>query len=288
MIKTTFKHLKYRPSIVARMARIVLPVLDFLLPRFFYQTIYKLLYSLYKINLRFLYFLKFKWYSVFGDDKKKLKVKLTYQLLPYTMGGSKALENAFDLIFSIEKKKLNGAIVECGVAEGGTSAMMAMTSRLYSTIIRDKWLFDSFVGLPEPTKEDYVGGKTGNFVRPLPKGSCLGTIEQVSELMFDKLKFSRDEVFLVKGWFQKTLPITKSKIGKIAILRLDGDWYESTLIPLTNLFDQIVTGGYVIVDDYLTCYGSKKAVDEFLKDRGLKINLIQDGRGGVWFEKNKL
>lgn len=278
----------YNPPFAAKIARLILPIINFLLPKFLYETIYNFLYKSYKIKLRFLYFLKFKWYKVFGDNEIKQKTELTYKFLPYTMGGSKALENAFDIIRFIEKKKIEGSIVECGVAEGGTSAMMAMTSKLYSTRVRDKWLFDSFEGLPDPTEEDYIAGKTGNFIRPLPKGACLGTIEQVSKLMFDKLKFSRDEVYLIKGWFQKTIPIEKSKIGKIAVLRLDGDWYESTLIPLTNLFDQVVLGGYVIVDDYLTCHGSKKAVDEFLEHRNLKISLNQDGRGGVWFEKKSV
>ena len=79
--------------------------------------------------------------------------------------------------------------------------------------------------------------------------------------------------------------VLKKKIGKIVVLRLDGDWYESTIVSLTNLFDLVVTAGYVIVDDYATCYGSKKALDEFLESRGLKIILNEDGRGGVWFEK---
>ena len=162
---------------------------------------------------------------------------------------------------------------------------MAMTNKKFSSVKRIKWLFDSYEGLTEPTKEDYIGNKTGDFIRPLPKGACLGTIDQVSELMFEKLKFSKEEVFLVKGWFQETLPVMKSKIGKIAVLRLDGDWYESTKVPLENLFDQVVVGGFVIIDDYATCYGSKKALDEFLDTRDLKIFLHEDGRGGVWFEK---
>ena len=67
--------------------------------------------------------------------------------------------------------------------------MMAMTNKKFSSVKRIKWLFDSYEGLTEPTKEDYIGNKTGDFIRPLPKGACLGTIDQVSELMFEKLKF---------------------------------------------------------------------------------------------------
>ena len=270
---------------MARLAKTIIPILKFFLSEKFYRIIYNFLYFSYKKCLKFLYFLKFQFFFIFGDDKKKYKTKLTYELLPYTMGGSKALENAFDIVFKAESNKLKGAIVECGVAEGGTSAMMAMTSRNFSSEKRIKWLFDSYEGLPEPTDEDYIGNKTGEFIRPLPKGACLGTIDQVSELMFDKLKFSKEEVSLIKGWFQETLPAMKSKIGKIAVLRLDGDWYESTKVPLENLFDQVVVGGFIIIDDYATCYGSKKALDEFIDTRGLEVFLNEDGRGGVWFEK---
>jgi hypothetical protein len=279
------KEIKYRPSLVGRIARVIIPMLNVMLPKFLYSILYSFLYYLYKKIVKYIYLLKLMWCYVFGNYEKKYKTQLTYLLLPYTMGGPKALENAFDIVIAVEKKKLEGAIVECGVAEGGTSAMMAMTSRKFGSIHRNKWLFDSFEGLPEPTKKDYVGDKLGNFIRPLPKGSCLGTIQQVKELMFNTLKFSKDEIHLVKGWFQKTLPANKKKIGKIVVLRLDGDWYESTIVSLTNLFDLVVTAGYVIVDDYATCYGSKKALDEFLDSRGLKIILNEDGRGGVWFEK---
>jgi len=275
----------YKPSLIARIAKVLIPILKFLLPKKFYKITYDFLYNLYKKTLRLLYFLRFSWHYIFGNHLTKCKMKLTHKLLPYTMGGSRALENAFDIVLKVEVKKLDGAIVECGVAEGGTSAMMAMTNKKFSSVKRIKWLFDSYEGLPEPTEEDYKGNKTGDFIRPLTKGACLGTIDQVSELMFEKLKFSKDEVHLVKGWFQDTLPIMKFKIGKIAVLRLDGDWYESTKVPLENLFDQVAVGGFVIIDDYATCYGSKKAVDEFIEDKGLKIVLNADGRGGAWFEK---
>ena len=85
----------------------------------------------------------------------------------------------------------------------------------------------------------------------------MGTIEQVSELLFDKLNLPKDKITLVKGWFQDTAPANKDKVGQIAILRLDGDWYESTKIPLENFYQNVSSGGCIIIDDYATCYGSK-------------------------------
>ena len=164
--------------------------------------------------------------------------------------------------------------------------MLALTNRTVGTTTRPKWFFDSFEGLPEPTAEDYAeDGRTGEFIRPLPKGACLGTIEQVSELLFDTLELPRSEVHLVKGWFQDTVPAQRKDVGPIAVLRLDGDWYESTKIPLEAFYDQITPGGVVIVDDYATCFGSRKAVDEFRGNRSITAELIPDGRGGAWFRK---
>jgi hypothetical protein len=89
---------------------------------------------------------------------------------------------------------------------------------------------------------------------------------------------------MVKGWFQDTLPVTRAKIGPIAVLRLDGDWYESTKVCFENLFDQVSNNGFVILDDYFSCFGCKKATDEFLAARGKAYPIIPDGRGGAYFQ----
>jgi hypothetical protein len=117
------------------------------------------------------------------------------------------------------------------------------------------------------------------------KGSCLGTIEQVSELLFDHMKLSRDTIHLVKGWFQDTLPVTRKNIGPIALLRVDGDWYDSTKCVLEALFDQVAEGGHILIDDYCSCFGAQKATDEFLESRGIQAKLVPDGRGGASFQK---
>lgn len=279
------QEIEYRPSLAGRLARIFIPFIQKLLPAKLYRIVYDRLYMSYKSILRLNYFLRVILARLSGNREKRLKTELTLQLMPYTMGGWKALENAFAVTALVEQKKIKGALVECGVAEGGTAAMMAVTNRELGTYGRHKWFFDSYEGLPEPTAEDYEGGSAGHFIRPLQKGACLGTIEQVSELMFDKLHFPLNEVHLIKGWFQDTVPIHREEIGPIAVLRLDGDWYESTKIPLENFFDQISAGGFVIIDDYATCFGSHKAVDEFRAARNITTPLRPDGRGGAWFEK---
>ena len=152
---------------------------------------------------------------------------------------------------------------------------------------RKMWLFDSFEGLPSPTGEDYdkTGKATGPHLRPLRKGSCLGAKDQVEELLFLKFGLDRSNVHLVKGWFRDTLPASRERIGPISLLRIDGDWYESTKCCLENLYDQVLPGGCVIIDDYETCFGAKEAVDEFVARRGLSVSLSSDRRGGVLFQK---
>jgi len=278
-------NISYKPSFIVNMARILLPWLQMILPFQVYAILFNFLYSSYKKGLRVFYIIHVLRAKFFGDMKEAIKTSLTFKLLPHTMGGRKALENAFEITALVEEKKIEGALVECGVAKGGTAAMMALTNRELGAIPRTKWFFDSYEGLPEPTVEDYKGEKAGHFVQPLSKGSCLGTLDQVQNLMFDKLLLPRNEVHLVKGWFQDTVPLHRERIGPIAVLRLDGDWYESTKIPLENFYEQVVPGGYVIIDDYATCFGSRMATDEFRIDRNIKSPLHPDGRGGAWFEK---
>jgi O-methyltransferase len=279
-------NLLYKPSPVAKFARILIPILQKILPIFIYRLIYDILYNSYKWIVRKSYFVSLVTVGIFGDSDAKLRVRLTSRLLPYTMGGRKALENAFDMILHVNTKNIPGGLVECGVAEGGTAAMLALANRELGGTVRQKWLFDSYEGLPEPTEEDYINGEVGHFIRPLPKGSCLGTIDQVRELMIDNLGFDKNEFNFVQGWFQDTVPVYKDRIGdSIAILRLDGDWYESTRIPLDNFYDNVSVGGVVIVDDYATCFGSRKALDEFRSERKIESPLQSDGRGGVWFVK---
>ncbi len=275
----------YRPTIIGRVARVILPLLQFMLPASAYKHTYNSLYKFYKSLLRVTYQYHVVRAHLSGDEKKILKAQMTKHLLPFTMGGHKALENAFEVISLAEEREIPGAIIECGVAEGGTAAMMALTNKKVGPVKRMKWFFDSFEGLPEPTADDYKKGKTGDFIRPLEKGSCLGTLDQVSDLLFNTLECDPTEIHLIKGWFQVTVPAHRERIGEIAVLRLDGDWYESTKIPLDNFYNQIVPGGFVIIDDYATCYGSRRAVDEFRAKSEIHSPLIPDGRGGVWFEK---
>jgi hypothetical protein len=123
---------------------------------------------------------------------------------------------------------------------------------------RQVWGFDSFEGMPELTENDAGSGQ--NWVGI----SCVGEegVKAVSKT-FSLLGVSMKNVNLVKGWFEDTLENAKQDIGPIAILRLDNDWYASTRFCLETLYDSVIPGGVVIIDDYFSWEGCRKAVDEF-------------------------
>ena len=110
------------------------------------------------------------------------------------------------------------------------------------------YFFDSFEGLPQPSIKD------GRDAKIFANGESKGDLKSINkvkaeegyikELLFEKLEIDPTKVYIIKGWFQDTLAKNKNKIGKIAILRLDGDWYESTKVALENLYDLVVPGGY--------------------------------------------
>lgn len=192
-----------------------------------------------------------------------------------------------------------GAFVECGTWRGGSLGFWA---RAFMRNGGDParcpiFGFDSFQGMPHMTKEDgdstarWMYGKVlGDVSADLLSGALNPTgVNVASEAdvwsMVDGSGFPRDRVSITKGWFQDTLPTKLGEIGKIAVLRLDGDFYESTKTCLDTLFDQVVPGGAVMIDDYGTFPGCKRAVDEFLAARQLRVKLIYVDVGVHFFYK---
>ncbi|QDS99802.1 TylF/MycF/NovP-related O-methyltransferase [Adhaeretor mobilis] len=267
-----------------RVAKTTLKCLHAVLPRKVYEALYFPAFNIYHNSLRRSYGKQISRLEQSGNEAKLVRTKRVHAVMPHSLIGSSGLEHTHDLALYAIKNNIPGAFVECGVARGGCAALIATVAASDSQA-RNCWFFDSYEGLPDPTVEDIADGATGDHIRPLPKGSCLGTIEQVSELLFDQFKLSRENITLVKGWFDQTLPVTGEKIGAIALLRVDGDWYESTKCCLEELFDQVTPGGHVIIDDYYSCHGARKATDEFLATRGISVDLVSDGRGGSFFQK---
>ena len=184
-----------------------------------------------KIARHCIYYLKLL--SKDFDDMGKLWLFL--KIYPYTMVSYERLSNVYALGNEIEKNKLEGVFVECGVWKGGCAVIMGYVAQKAGNG-RKTWLFDSFEGLPEPTEEDgeiakhYSGNRNSGKLESVEK--CVGPLEDVKKIFFEVLKLKPENVVISQGWFQNTLPLAKSEMGPISMLRLDGGWYESTKISL--------------------------------------------------------
>lgn len=97
--------------------------------------------------------------------------------------------------------------------------------------------------------------------------------------------YPEEHIHLIKGWFQETLKATKADIGPIAVLRMDGDFYESTKIVFEELYDQVVAGGAVIIDDYGSFQGCRKATEEFFLLRHIQPHIVYVDYGIRYFIK---
>jgi len=278
----------YKRSKIVFLFKRILLLLKVVLPPTWYDGFYKVNFRAYKSLIRFFY-LRYYFYYYFKGDKENLKkTKIIYGVMPYSLVGAGGLAQTYDLAKEVVNKNIEGSLVECGVAGGGCAALMALVANDNNVRSRELWLFDSFEGLPNPTNKDFLNECSkiaGEFIRPLEKGSCLGTYEEVQKLLFSKFRIDPKNVVMVRGWFQDTLPQYKGKINKISLLRIDADWYESTKCCLDNFYDNVVGGGFVVIDDYETCFGAKRALNEFLQERKLAVTLSPDGRGGCYFIK---
>ncbi len=185
-----------------------------------------------------------------------------------TMVNKERLLSARRLVLRAVEEDIPGSIVECGTWIGGCLAMM--TQALVESKSKKKiYGLDTFTHLPRPSAIDgrHVAGR-GH------KNDLMSSIEKVREtLQMCELPKSRPK--LLKGMFQDTLPKYKKSIGPIAVLRLDGDWYESTKVCLEELYDQVSIGGFIIIDDYGHFKGCRQAVDEFLDSRGIARTELQ-------------
>jgi hypothetical protein len=195
----------------------------------------------------------------------------------HTMIGLKRLNNVRRLLEQVIAYRVPGDVMETGVWRGGACIMMRAVLQAYATRNRRVWLADSFAGLPPPTPELYPADADQKFHEYLELSV---SIEQVKR-NFSKYGLLDEQVVFLKGWFKDTLP--RAPIERLALLRLDGDLYESTIVALRALYDKVSRGGYVIVDDYRVVQACKQAVDDFCAERKLAPDIVEiDGVGVYW------
>lgn len=201
---------------------------------------------------------------------------------PYTMLSEQRLYSLYNHAKYICENNIQGNFVECGVAAGGSSALLAWVIKNYSCHPRKLFSFDSFSGMPRPTEFDSSGGIDAESTG-WGTGTCAAPESSVIEIC-TKLGVV-DIITTVKGYFEDTLPQMRDWVGMVALLHMDGDWYESTKAILNNLYDRLVNGAFIQVDDYGHWDGCRKAIHEFAAARALQFEMNQIDSTGVWFVK---
>jgi O-methyltransferase len=194
-----------------------------------------------------------------------------------TMVGLKRLNNVQECLTDVLRSGVPGDILETGVWRGGCCIFMKAILVSYGDSTRNVWLADSFAGLPKPNAAEYPadGGDTH-----WTKSEVLAVPVEAVKENFRRYELLDDRVKFLKGWFKDTMPT--APIGKLAILRLDGDMYESTIQVLDAVYSKLSVGGYAIIDDYALA-GCKAAVDDFRKAHGINDPISQvDWSGAYW------
>jgi hypothetical protein len=196
-----------------------------------------------------------------------------------TMIGFKRLENIQFCIEQVLANGIKGDLIETGVWRGGAVIFMRAVLKAYSITDRVVWVADSFEGLPKPDEAKYRDDEGDSH--------HLQTILSVSledvKYNFEKYDLLDDQVKFLKGWFKDTLP--SAPIKNLAVLRLDGDMYESTMDALTSLYPKLSIGGYVIIDDWNVIKACKAAVEDFRTRNNIRDEIISIDQTGVFWKK---
>jgi O-methyltransferase len=197
--------------------------------------------------------------------------------MAHTMIGVKRMANLRALVENAIRNQVPGDLIETGVWRGGACILMRAVLHAYHVTDRRVWVADSFQGVPAPDLSKY----------PADVDSTYHTFEELAipfetvRRNFERYGLLDHQVVFLKGWFKDTLPT--APIERLAVLRLDGDLYESTIVALNSLYDKLSPGGYVIVDDYHVVPGCRNAIGDFLLARKITPPLNEiDGVGVFW------
>lgn len=234
-------------------------------------------------------------YDLEKEAYDSMLVVRSYTMLPYAR-----LATLYQQVVLCETHGVVGSLVECGTWKGGAVGLMALGNLRRGSARRHLHLFDSFRGTPEPDESidgekavrqvQSVGGGTRGRLVPVTgfyekHAGGVGVLEANEHLLETVIGYEPLFLHYHEGWFQDTLPEVAPGIRDVAILRLDGDWYASTKVCLQHLYDRVVTGGFVIIDDYGCYEGCKRAVDEFMREEGIHAYLNHiDSEGRYWIK----
>lgn len=200
-----------------------------------------------------------------------------------TMVGRKRMENIRFCVESVLTDGIPGDLIETGVWRGGSTILMKGLLRAWGVDDRTVWVADSFQGLPPRDVEKYP--QDLESPEGTEKWSPLAVSMEQVQKNFERYDLLDDHVRFLKGWFKDTL--ATAPIGKLAVARLDGDLYESTMDAIVPLYPKLSVGGYLIVDDYNGWPACKKAVDEYREKNGITEEIHKIDWTGVYWRKDR-
>jgi hypothetical protein len=210
-------------------------------------------------------------------DVPTVFVAIYKKVRPYTMTSPERIFSLCEAVTYVQKNNIEGDIVECGVWKGGSMMAVAETLLRAGDTSRDLYLFDTFEGMPPPTENDVdiAGGSAEGLLARSDKETaesvwCRATLDVVKQAL-GNTGYPSEKIHYIKGMVEQTIPDFVP--DKIALLRLDTDWYESTRHEMEHLFPRLSKGGVLIIDDYGHWQGARKAVDEYLEKNDVKILL---------------
>jgi hypothetical protein len=199
--------------------------------------------------------------------------------LAHSMLSGKRLDNIRFCVETALRDLIPGDLIETGVWRGGATIFMRAILKAHAVTDRTVWVADSFRGLPHPSpRYPADADSTLHDVRELAV-----SLEEVSE-NFRKYDLLDGQVRFIEGWFSQTLP--DCPIEALAVLRLDGDMYGSTMDALNALYPRLSIGGYLIVDDYGAVPACKSAVQDFRDRHQIRESMIEVDWTAVYWRKH--
>jgi O-methyltransferase len=208
-------------------------------------------------------------------DFDEIDVELCSRVGAYTMTTPPRIYALARAVEYICARDIPGAIVECGVWRGGSMMAAALTLLRLGVTDRELYLFDTFAGMTAPSDEDVrrSGERAADLLAAERADSdiwAIASLEDVRDAVLG-VGYPAERIHFVKGPVEDTLPTSAPE--KIALLRLDTDWYASTKHELLHLYPRLALGGVLILDDYGYWQGARRAVDEYLAEHNVALLL---------------
>ena len=216
-----------------------------------------------------------------GANPEYRRLGLDWPAIAHSMIGRLRMDNLHYCMQSVVDDHIEGDFIETGVWRGGACIFMRGFLKAHGITDRQVWVADSFEGLPEPDVPNY----------PQDKSSTMHAIDALKVSMeqvmanFHKYDLLDHQVRFLKGWFKDTLPV--APMEKIAVARLDGDMYSSTMDSLRSLYPKVSVGGYVIIDDFAAVPTCAAAVCDYRKEWGIKDPLVKIDNISVYWRKTR-